>query len=253
MAFVFSSLLSIPAMAQDDEDEPDSTLMYQSVDTLKEEEDEVEVKHFWHRDEYSEDDDTVQLRQVPADRIKKMKGDKDFWYADLELNRENQKTKSRGSIFGRAWFQVLLWIVIIGGFAAFLMVYLSGSQVGLFRKKRGSILNDEDIGITENIFEINYQKEIDKAVREGNFRLAIRLMFLRTLKKLSDKNVIEYKQERTNLDYLLQLQSTNYYTEFFRITRNYEYSWYGLFDINEDIYGRIRKDFDHFENQIEGR
>ena len=81
---------------------------------------------------------------------------------------------------------------------------------------------------TEDIFAINYQKEIDKAAQQGNYRLAVRLLFLRILKNLSQKNIIRYTQDKTNLDYLVQLHATRYYSDFFRITRNYEYSWYGL-------------------------
>ena len=58
---------------------------------------------------------------------------------------------------------------------------------------------------TENIFEINFQQEIDKAVQAGNYRLAVRLLFLRLLKNLAEKNIIQYQQDRTNFDYLMQL------------------------------------------------
>jgi hypothetical protein len=75
-------------------------------------------------------------------------------------------------------------------------------------------------------------------------------MFLRLLKEMAEKNIIQYKQDRTNLDYLLQLQPTGYYHDFFRITRNYEYSWYGLFDISEDAYNKVKNDFTQFDLQI---
>ena len=100
---------------------------------------------------------------------------------------------------------------------------------------------------TDNIFEINYQKEIDKAVSKGNYRFAVRLMFLQLLKNLSDKQVIHYRQDSTNFDYLLQLHQTRHYQDFFRLTRNYEYSWYGQFDIDPDTFSLIRKDFENFD------
>lgn len=78
--------------------------------------------------------------------------------------------------------------------------------------------------------------------------MAIRLMYLRLLKNLSERNIIQYKQDRTNLDYLMQLHPTRYYNGFFRITRNYEYSWYGEFPVSNEAYGIIKKEFDNFEN-----
>jgi len=135
----------------------------------------------------------------------------------------------------------------LGVFAVGLAIYLSGSNVGLFRKKNKTMKEVEEEEITEDIFSINYQKEIDKAAAQGNYRPAIRLMFLRVLKNMSEKNIIRYKQDKTNLDYLMELHPTNHYNGFFSITRSYEYSWYGQFNVSEDAYKIIRKDFDQFE------
>jgi hypothetical protein len=107
----------------------------------------------------------------------------------------------------------------------------------------------EDIA-SENIFDINYQREIEKAVNARDYRLAVRLMFLRLLKQLSQKKIIEYKQERTNFDYLSQLHSTGYYNDFFRLTRNYEYVWYGKFDVSRETFGVIKNQFENFDRKL---
>ena len=89
----------------------------------------------------------------------------------------------------RTWVQTLLWIIIIGGFAYAIMWYLMDSQVGLFRKKNVPVkdMHGTVEEMPEDIFAINYQKEIDKAANQGNYRLAIRLMYLRLLKNLASK------------------------------------------------------------------
>ena len=61
-------------------------------------------------------------------------------------------------------------------------------------------------------------------------------MYLRLLKKMSEQKIIQYTQDRTNFDYLLQLHSTQYYNEFFRLTRNYEFTWYGQFEVDETVF-----------------
>ena len=75
-------------------------------------------------------------------------------------------------------------------------------------------------------------------------------MFLHLLKNLSERNIINYKQDKTNFDYLSEVHSTSWYQPFFKVTRNYEYSWYGKFEINENAYRLIQKDFDQFKNQL---
>lgn len=194
--------------------------------------------------------DSLVPRKLPDSLVRKMKEDDDFWYANANIPKEEPKTEKPLTM--RPWFQTILWVIIIAGFAAFLIWYLAGNNVGLFKKKRTIIEEpsvEEELS-TEDLFAINYQREIDKAVGQGNYRLAVRLMFLRVLKNLAEKNIIDYRQGKTNFDYLLQLQPTGYYPDFFRITRNYEYSWYGQFEVGEEKFALIKKEFDQFEKRL---
>ena len=179
--------------------------------------------------------------------MQRLREDDAFWYAN-EVFKKKQQQEGEG-FTSHPLFQTLLWIAIIGGFAIFLMLYLSNSNAGLFRKSNNITVEDDSVD-TDDIFAINYQKEIDKAVGMSNYRLAVRLMFLRLLKKLSDNNVIQYKQDSTNFDYLLQLQPTAMYPDFFKLTRNYEYSWYGQFEIDKEKFALVKMDFDKFEGKI---
>jgi len=195
-------------------------------------------------------------RSIDEKKIAELKDKDEFWYANTDIVPEKSKKKETSSapyvpIGQRSWFQTLLWIVIIGGFAAAVAWFLKESRVKVFRKKdigpSGSN-DEEDIG--EDIFSINYQKKIDDAVKSENYRLAVRLGFLRLLRDMSKKNIINYKQDRTNFDYLLQLHSSPFYEQFFNVTRSYEYTWYGQFEINELAYHEIKKDFDHLEGRL---
>ena len=194
-------------------------------------------------------------RKVPAEQIRKLKEDESFWYANAVIEKQEPKKQvakpgNYVPLGQRQWFQTVLWIVIIGGFVAFIMIYLAGNRVGLFSRKNVQDNPSEDGDMPEDIFAINYQKEIEKASNAGNFRLAVRLMYLRLLKQMAEKNIIRYTQDKTNFDYLLQLHPTRYYKDFFRVTRNYEYSWYGKFDVNEHAYKTIRSDFDQLERDL---
>lgn len=205
------------------------------------------------------DSTLVKQRHLPDGYTDKLKKDKDFWYADADIKKKENKqtsTANRNYIpFGqRTWVKTLLWLIIIGGFAAAVMWYLAGSEVGLFRKKQIplSAANETD-QMPEDIFAINYQKEIDKATAQGNYRMAVRMMFLRLLKNLSDKSIINYKQDKTNLDYLVEMHASVFYTDFFRLTRHYEYSWYGKFDISLEAYHVMAQEYDKFDRNLLNR
>jgi hypothetical protein len=189
-------------------------------------------------------------------QVERWKADEDFWYADQELNRSkpNVRGKNRSGDYvpltRRTWFQTMLWLFIIAGFMGVLFWFLSENRVGLFNRKTKPAGENIEEGMPDDIFSINYQKEIDNALRLENYRLAVRLMFLQLLKTMSERNVIRYKQEKTNLDYLFEVQPTAYYTHFFRVVRNYEYSWYGQFPVSREAYGIIKKDFEQLEKQL---
>lgn len=198
--------------------------------------------------------DSVQKRALPDSVAKKMQQDEDFWYANYAFEKEKEKElKRKTSITEQTWFKTLMWFIIIGGFAVALMLYLSDSNVGLFRKKVSVFQDEKHEEETENIFEINYKVRIDKAVKAGNYRLAVRLMFLQMLKTMAGKKLIQYKQDHTNFDYLLQLRNTTHYNDFFRITRDYEYTWYGNFPVNEKEWDLIKTDFEKFDNTLARR
>lgn len=204
-----------------------------------------EQNYFTYRSS-GEQADTIEWRHVPASVVDSLKSDEAFWYANSPKKKNEEPEKK-----SHQWFKTLVWILIVGAFLAALVWYLVTSDIVIFgkRKKIMDRARDEE-ELTENIFGINYQKEIDKAVLGQNYRLAVRLMFLRLLKNLSDKNIIQYRHERTNFDYLSQLFSSSYYNDFFRLTRNYEYTWYGKFDVSQEAFGAIKNDFENFDRKL---
>lgn len=195
-------------------------------------------------------------RKIPDNKKGQLKKNKAFWYADYDFKKEEEtpvgtSNNSYVPLIHRTWFQTLTWLIIIGGFAAAIMWFLSGSQVNIFRKRdRAAKGGGGDEQMPEDIFSIQYQWEIDKAINHGNYRLAVRLMFLELLKKMTERDIIHFKQDKTNFDYLMQLHSTVYYKQFFRVVRDYEYSWYGEFDVNREAFDIVREDFKQLERQL---
>ena len=239
------------------QNEPDTAIVIEEpfIDTSYTESDDDsygdgEFLQKWGRDSFR-----VLERKLPDDFADSLKKSPDFWYADADVKKKEAKKKENNARYvplgQRTWFQTLLWFIIIAGFAGAIMWYLAESNVSFFRKKDSTVppggLSDE---IPEDIFSINYQLEIDKAVTQKNFRLAVRLQFLRLLKKMADKNIIQYKHDRTNFDYLVQLNNTRHYHSFFRLARHYEYSWYGHFDVEEHAYKIIEGEFNQFDRDL---
>jgi hypothetical protein len=178
--------------------------------------------------------------------LQNLKKDEAFWYANKLPKRQKRaeidpNKKYSEPFYLQNWFRTLLWIFITAAFVAVIIWFLVVSDVRLFRKKAVS-LSEQDTVLAEDIFSINYEQELEKAIADENYRLGVRLMYLHILRLFSERDIIHYKIERTNSDYLMQLYNTSYYKDFFRLTRNFEYVWYGKFDISSAAFELIRKD-----------
>lgn len=200
-------------------------------------------------------EDSVQFRKIPDSVVDRMRTDEAFWYANNEFKKVNQQSKQNSFwrwFAAQKWYKVVTWVVIIGGFIAVLITYLASSDTGIIRRRSKKIAKAIDEDGHENIFSINYPAEIEKAINAENYRTAIRLLFLRLLKTLSENQLIRYKEGGTNQDYLWQLRDKDFYKDFFRLTRNYEYTWYGHFDLSRELFARILNDFENFDKIIKG-
>ena len=193
--------------------------------------------------------------EIPDSALQNLKKDEAFWYVNKVPKRQkppelDPNKKYSQPFYLQNWFRTLLWIVIVGAFIAVLIWFLIASDVKLFRRKAAVLQSSEDIAINEDIFSINYEQELEKAIANQNYRLGVRLMYLHVLRLFSEKNIIQYKMERTNSDYLLQLYNTRYYKDFFRLTRNFEYVWYGKFDISSAAFEMIRQDHTNIKSLL---
>lgn len=192
----------------------------------------------------------VQIRAIADSDLNKVKSDEDYWYVNQAPAREKKSPQQNKLGGAKSWVNTLSWILVITGFCALLIWFLATSNIRLFTKTPKRMGDTAEEQPTEDIFEMNFEKEIQKAVAEKNFRLAVRLLYLRTLRDLSDKNLISYTHEKTNADYLFQLAGTSYYKSFFRLTRDFEYTWYGQFELSQENFSFIQNDFSSFKQQL---
>lgn len=145
--------------------------------------------------------------------------------------------------------QTTLWILLIAiGVAAlvFLIWRVNGmNKSSLFERNAGgsSAYNINE----ENIHAISFEEAINKAVAEGNYRLAVRLLYLQTLKLLTDKQYINWQLNKTNYEYVNEMKTHPLYILFARLTNAFEYVWYGSNEVTREWFGEIRTEFQQFK------
>jgi hypothetical protein len=146
-------------------------------------------------------------------------------------------------------FKIFFWLIalLFIGFISYNLLFKNG----IFSRRKNK-LNPREVGDSEpELVEISkYDSLIADAENTGNFNLATRYLFLKTLKLLSEKELIHFAADKTNHEYLREMKSKNYYDEFKSLTRSYEYVWYGKFLIDRNAYQVLKQQYQLFNKIV---
>ncbi|MCR9264424.1 MAG: DUF4129 domain-containing protein [Flavobacteriaceae bacterium] len=133
---------------------------------------------------------------------------------------------------------------LMGLLAIYLLVrmFINEKFNAIFSKKAKSIV---DIDLSEHHIEaIDLDALMNAALKQKDYRLAVRYQFLRVLKLLSQKSIIEWHFDKTNLDYGREIKEVRLQEEFKKASYLYENIWYGEQPIDEHGYAKTSSRFD---------
>jgi hypothetical protein len=113
--------------------------------------------------------------------------------------------------------------------------------IWIFGRSRKNIRVEDVAG--ENIHEMNFDQLIDDTKATGNYRLALRYYYLWLLKKLSARAIIDWNWDKTNRDYLYEINDRQLRDNFEYLSYLYDYSWYGEFPLDDASFAKAEKAF----------
>jgi len=188
--------------------------------------------------------------------LKKKKNDLriDTISIDENSGRSKNKTFSNSSssspgILNSFPVKIFFWLVAI--FFIGFILYRLFFRGGLFTRGKTENYAEEPAEEPEQLNEYSaYNSLIIEAESKNDFNLAVRYLYLQSLKKLSDAELILFSPDKTNKMYVQELDNNPYQFDFASLTLNYEYIWYGKFAINRDRYQKLKDDFISFNTKI---
>lgn len=203
------------------------------------------------------DSSKLQRRNFDQQKISSYRQQTDFHY--------NQQLPGT-SLWDRFWAWLWRWFsgVVANGYTGSFVKYLSiaaltaliiyvvikftGTDLRIFTGKSKSV-NIPYTESADNIHEIDFNTEIEHAIGNANYRLAVRLMYLRTLKKLHNNNLINWQPEKTNQTYLQEITDPYKREQFSLLTTQFEYIWYGEFFIDQENFRQVKISYDQFNTE----
>jgi hypothetical protein len=249
----------------------------QVVDTVEMVQPPVEDSTTVVDEEYYEDEEEEELAadtllmqsywKYPMDSIQRLKRETDFDYAlkldsllkkrqELQLKkqreRERKMKKQKPSVFaGDSFFlliRIVLWTLLIGALL-FVLYRVFLSDRGLFTSPtRNKQLDVEEEALTDEGY---LEQQLNEAIRNGNYRLAIRFLYLQSLSRVAAKGWLQLSPDKTNYQYVREFAKPQLKKEFSRVTLHYEYAWYGDFVIASNVFESVKQEFDQFHKNIQ--
>ncbi len=148
---------------------------------------------------------------------------------------------------GRFTVNTLLILFGVAAIVFFILKVMKMNRVALFSynaDKTGYTIGEEDI------YNISFDAAIDQALKDSNYRLAVRLLYLQNLKLLADKNLIDWQLTKTNAAYINELASNPLQDAFSGLTHVFEYVWYGNSNVSKSEFDPVQAQFLQFKNQL---
>lgn len=206
-----------------------------------------------------QDTSSIELRTINATALNKLKESKDFQYVQMQEPPVSWWDRfwswfwwKIGQILstrrGRITFWTVLTIVSIGIIGYFAVKVSGMNKGGLFARKANGSLNYTEG--EEDIHNISFDEAIQAAINQKNYRLAVRLLYLHTLKTLSDKAYITWQINKTNSDYLDETKDKPWNNLLKSITLSFEYTWYGEINIELKDFTQMQLQFQQLKTQL---
>ena len=216
------------------------------------------------------DESKIQLKKFDRKHINSYKKDNDFQYKEDVVTHDpsfldrfgnwvvNQLSKFVKWLLGDKYAASVLKNVgivfpyLIAGLVLFLL-FKFFMKVGINplvsqAKNKATVKYTEE---EELIHNKDLQKLIQQAIEQHNLRLAIRYYYLLLLQQLQEVAIIQWEQQKTNDEYSAEIKHVELKKSFDKLTKLYDFVWYGNFEINDVEFEKAAYQFQQTQQLIQ--
>ncbi len=188
--------------------------------------------------------DSLQLNETKWKRISE---NVDYSENYLESSNKSQKANKNYSF---NWLKSDLiqniFTIVILGLLVFLLFKIIKHSIFSLNKKIGQNNTYQVLNENTAINDLDLQEILKEVLSENNYKLAIRIRFLMILKFLLEKEYIKWEIDKTNIDYLNEMQNKREYADFEYLVLIYERIWFSDVDVNLNDFNILNVYFSNF-------
>lgn len=145
------------------------------------------------------------------------------------------------------FWKMLLFILVF--VAIFVIVYL------IIKNKKPTdqkiIVDVEDDWNPEVVSKTQLELRLEEAQAKEDYRECIRIYFMFILKELIRKSWINWKKQKTNHHYVIEMSGRKEAIGFIQCVRIYDLVWYGDYNINKEVYELLAPDLEVYYHSLD--
>jgi hypothetical protein len=153
------------------------------------------------------------------------------------------------SIFLSGLAKIIVIVVVII-LLCFLIIQLTRARMKSAKIKVTTASVEIPENIDEDVSETDLERYLRLALEKSDFKTAVRILYLMTIQRLNELEVIRWKKDKTNRDYLNEMRQRSDYRHFRELTLMYEVVWYGDRGVEPNEFDAVRKAFDQFKSNL---
>jgi hypothetical protein len=134
------------------------------------------------------------------------------------------------------WFFAGFFVVVVLFVVYF--IYKKRPELFIREKKKATLPYEIE---AENIYGVDFEKELKAALAEGYFRTAIRLLYLQTLRFAADRNWIDWQIYKTPTEYTYEWTPAGTKSTFRLLTNHFLQVRYGNFKATRDVFDTMHR------------
>lgn len=152
-----------------------------------------------------------------------------------------QMAKLLSRIFGTKFAQEYSGVVLVCLAILLLLLllwFIYKKRPELFMRSRRSKVTG--IVHEDTIYGVDFEQEISRAIDRGDYREAIRLLYLQTLKQFSDAGQIDWQLYKTPTEYIYELKPESVRAPFRSLTNLFLRVRYGNFEATDVLFEEMQ-------------
>lgn len=137
-----------------------------------------------------------------------------------------------GNKFAAEYTEIVLFVLFVVAILLIIyFIYKKRPELFMRSKKSLSYRVEED-----TIYGIDFGKKINDALSRNDYREAVRLLYLQTLKQLSDGEKIDWQPYKTPTEYIYEVKADAIKSPFRELTERFLRVRYGNFEATEMLF-----------------